>query len=252
MNAHHYSVALFVGVVALAQGLPAAASDPNVSVSQDGYVDTVNLGVLPSGTTSMQLFNSFLNIPYASGQYSNTPQTSGYSYTGTGPVIGGTVTGSAGAPPTFIYEFSSKSQILISGEVDGPSVNFGNASLYSGTPTGASSLVASDQFHSVCCGPGTGGGFYLTLSGGGGPGSYFVKLSDPSFPFWVNPVFPSLPSAGHAVFPGGDGFSIKLSTLPAPEIELASALSGLTLLLGSLAVLLGRRQPRQDTEIGCR
>jgi hypothetical protein len=96
-----------------------------------GYVDTVDLGALPSSTTSMQLFNSFLNIPYASGQYSNTPQNSGYSYTGTGPVIGGTVTGSAGAPATFIYEFSSNSQILISGEVDGPSVNFGNASLYS-------------------------------------------------------------------------------------------------------------------------
>jgi hypothetical protein len=80
MNAHHYSIALFVGVVCAGFTLDAKAV---------GYVDTVDLGALPSGTTSMQLFNSFLNIPYASGQYSNTPQNSGYSYTGTGPVIGG-------------------------------------------------------------------------------------------------------------------------------------------------------------------
>jgi hypothetical protein len=100
--------------------------------------------------------------------------------------------------------------------------------------------VATDEFHCVCGGPETGGGFYLTLSGGGGPGSYFIKLSDPYFPFWVNPVFPSLPPAGHAVYPGGDGFSIKLSPLPAPEIDSASGVSGLTSLLGTLTVLVGR------------
>jgi hypothetical protein len=205
-----------------------------------GYVDTVDLGALPSSTTSIQLFNSFLNIPYASAQYSSTPQNNGYSYTGTGPVIGGTVTGSAGAPPTFIYEFSSNSQILISGKVDGPNVNFGSASLYSGTPTGASSLLATGQFNCDCGGPGTTGANWLSLGGGGGPGSYFIKLSDPYLPFWVNPVFPSLPPAGHAVYPGGDGFSIQLSPLAAPEIDSSSEVSGLTLLLGTLAVLVSR------------
>jgi hypothetical protein len=149
------------------------------------------------------------------------------------------VTGSAGAPPTFIYEFSSNSHILISGSVDGPYVNFGSASLYSGTPTGASSLLSTGQFNCEC-GPGTPNASWLSLSGGGGPGSYFIKLSDPGLPFWVNPVFPSLPSAGDAVYPGGDGFGIKLSSLPAPEIDSASGVSGLALLLGILAVLVGR------------
>jgi len=65
------------------------------------------------------------------------------------------------------------------------------------------------------------------------------KLSDPSYLSWLNP-------AGLGGAPGDGLFTVKVSPASAPEIDSGSAASALTLLLGTLAVLRGRRMTRAD------
>ena len=197
------------------------------------YTDTVDLGAIPSNTVSLQLFNGFENTPSASAQYSDAPQAYAF-YGGSGPIVNGTYTGTAAGSPTFIYEFSASGNVQLSGQVDGPGANFQTVLLYSGTPSGASSLLATGQFF-CACGPEQGGFSYTSLSGGGGPGSYYIKLSDPSYLSWLNP-------AGLGGAPGDGLFAVKVSPASAPEIDSGSAASALTLLLGTLAVLRARRR----------
>ena len=208
------------------------------------YVDTVNLGELPINTVSLTTDNAFTGTAYSNAQYSSTPGVYYYN-TGTGPIINGVLSGSpSGAAPAFIYEFSTPSSFHMSGDVDGPGTNFQNVDLYSGTPTGASSLLATGQ--TVClCGPGTPNVDFTSLAGGGGAGKYFIEMSNPAYPTWSNIGIPaSLPSA--ATLAGEGLFSFALAPVTAPEIDPALAASAVTFFLGALAVTRGRRRQEAD------
>jgi hypothetical protein len=204
------------------------------------YADTVNLGELPANTVSLTTDNAFTGIAYSNAQYSSTPGVY-YFDTGTGPIINGVITGSpSGAAPAFIYEFSTPSSFNMTGDVDGPAANFQNVDLYSGTPTGHSTLLSAGQ--EVCnCGPGTPNVTFTSLSGGGAAGNYFIEMSNPVYPTWPNLGIPA--SLSDNTTAAGEGlFAITLAPVRAPEIDPAFAASAATFFLGALAVTRGRRR----------
>jgi hypothetical protein len=211
-----------------------------------GYIDDVNLGTLPVGTSSLTLYNglSATGVPDASG------------FVGNGAPINGVVTSSPG-PSEFIYQFTVKSVFNVYGEIDGPFLNFNNAAIFSGTPTSPTGEPVVGQV--VCaCGPEEGGFALTTLNenwnfvvgpqGSGyqithanlalSPGSYFLELSNPQLSSWENN--PKAP--GYAVYPVAENLTVIAKAVSAPEIDPVSAVAALTLLAGSLLVLRGRRQ----------
>jgi hypothetical protein len=126
----------------------------------------------------------------------------------------------------------------MTGVVDGPFANFQNVDLYSGTPTGHSSLLSAGQV--VCdCGPETPNASFTTLSGGGAAGNYFIELSNPADATWGDI---GIPASLSELFLAGEGlFAFKLTPVSAPEIDPASAASAVTFFLGALAVIRGNK-----------
>ena len=215
-----------------------------------GYIDEVNLGALPVGTSTLTLYNglSSTGVPDASGLVGN------------GAAINGIVTSSPG-PSAFIYEFTVKTVFNVYGEVDGPFINFNNAAIFSGTPANPTGTAVAGQV--FCgCGPEEGGFALTTLNETWtflpfqlfpnqtspfqithanlalSPGSYFVELSNPQLSSWENN--PRAPNSGYPV-PVTLTVSAK-SIMKAPEIDPLSAVTALTLLAGSLLVFRGRRE----------
>ena len=208
-----------------------------VVTARAAYTDTVDIGQIPADIVSLRLYDWLLvpgTQPGAQAQYSNAPQTGAGGFGGSGPLLNGVVSGSAGGTPTFIYEFSSRSPIQISGFVDGPFVNFSTVQMYSGTPRGPSTLISTGTLD-CACGPEQGGSANTALSGGGKAANYYLEFSDPTQSAWESPkqgnMTPQLAEVGDALFT----VSIK-----APEISPVTAASALTLLLACLAMLGGR------------
>jgi len=200
-----------------------------------GYIDEVNLGALPAGTSTLTLYNglSSTGVPDASGLVGN------------GPAINGIVTSSPG-PSAFIYEFTVNTVFNVYGEVDGPFINFNNVAIFSGTPASPTGTAVAGQV--FCgCGPGEGGFALTTLNETWtflpfsepnpfqithanlalSPGSYFLELSNPQLSSW-DPVAVNL--------------TVSAKSMSAPEIDPASAVTALTLLAGILLVFRGRRE----------
>jgi hypothetical protein len=198
------------------------------------FIDTVNLGALPANTVSIGFETADVaSVPYADGRYSSIPQD--YGVNGTGPLINGVVTASSSTSPIFVVEFSAASNVQISGEIDGPGIEFQKVGLYSGS-FGSGTLVETGQ--PFCdCGPETPNAAYTTLSGSGGPQHYFLELSDPQTSSWgESNRFPS------GDFEAGTGvLSVKLAAA-APELDPGSMVAEMTFLLGCLAVLTGRKK----------
>jgi len=200
-----------------------------------GYIDEVNLGALPVGTSTLTLYNglSSTGVPDASGLVGN------------GAAINGIVTSSPG-PSAFIYEFTVNTVFNVYGEVDGPFINFNNVAIFSGTPASPTGTAVAGQV--FCgCGPGEGGFALTTLNETWtflpfsepnpfqithanlalSPGSYFLELSNPQLSSW-DPVAVNL--------------TVSAKSMSAPEIDPASAVTALTLLAGILLVFRGRRE----------
>jgi hypothetical protein len=209
-----------------------------------GYIDEVNLGALPAGTSTLTLYNglSTSGVPDASG------------VVGDGAAINGIVTSTPG-PSAFIYEFTVKTVFNVYGEVDGPFLNFNNVAIFSGTPASPTGTAVAGQV--FCgCGPGEGGFALTTLNETWtflpfqtnpfqithanlalSPGSYFVELSNPQLSSWENN--PKLPDSG---YPVPVSLTVSAKSMSAPEIDPVSAVTALTLLAGSLLVFRGRRE----------
>jgi hypothetical protein len=234
MKTHFSKTVVAIGVLCVCASLGAKAQ----------YADTVNLGELPDNTVSLTTDNAFTGVAYSNAQYSSSPGVY-YFNTGTGPIINGVLTGSpGGAAPEFIYEFSTPSSFHMSGDVDGPATNFQNVDLYSGIPTGHSSLIAVGQ--TVCeCGPGTPNVTFTSLSGGGAAGNYFIEESNPAYPTWGNIGIPAS-QPGTETLAGEGLFALSLARVSAPEIDPAFAASAVTFFLGALAVTRGRRRKAAD------
>jgi len=208
-----------------------------------GYIDEVNLGTLPAGTSTLTLYNglSSTGVPDASG------------LVGDGAAINGIVTSSPG-PSAFIYEFTVTTVFNVYGEVDGPIINFNNVAIFSGTPASPTGTAVAGQL--FCgCGPGEGGFALTTLNETWtftpfqtnlfqithanlalSPGSYFVELSNPQLSSWENN--PKLPDS----YTVPVNLTVSAKSMTAPEIDPLSAVTALTLLAGSLLVLRGRRE----------
>jgi hypothetical protein len=209
-----------------------------------GYIDEVNLGALPAGTSTLTLYNglSSTGVPDASG------------LVGDGAAINGIVTSSPG-PSAFIYEFTVKTVFNVYGEVDGPFINFIDVAIFSGTPASPTGTAVAGQV--FCgCGPGEGGFALTTLNETWtflpfqtnlfqithanlalSPGSYFLELSNPQLSSWENN--PKAPDSG---FPVPVNLTVSAKSMNAPEIDPVSAVTALTLLAGSLLVFRGRRE----------
>ncbi len=202
-----------------------------------GYIDDVNLGALPAGTSTLTLFNGLspTGVPDASG------------IVGSGAPINGIVTSTPG-PSAFIYQFTVNTVFNIYGTVDGPDINFNNVAIFSGAPASPTGTAVPGQVF-CACGPGEGGFALTTLNETWtfnpsqtnlfqithanlalGPGSYFLELSNPQLPSWENnPIAPDI-------------LTVTTKSMTAPEIDPISAVTALTLLAGSLLVFRGRRE----------
>lgn len=211
-----------------------------------GYIDEVNLGALPAGTSTLTLYNGLSStaVPDASGLVGN------------GAAINGIVTSSPG-PSAFIYEFTVNTVFNVYGSVDGPFINFNNVAIFSGTPASPTGTAVAGQV--FCgCGPGEGGFALTTLNETWtflpfsepnpfqithanlalSPGSYFLELSNPQLSSWENN--PKAPDYGG--YPVAVNLTVSAKSMSAPEIDPVSAVTALTLLAGSLLVFRGRRE----------
>ena len=210
-----------------------------------GYIDEVNLGALPAGTSTLTLYNglSSTGVPDASGLVGN------------GAAINGIVTSSPG-PSAFIYEFTVNTVFNVYGELDGPFINFNNVAIFSGTPASPTGTAVAGQVF-CACGPGEGGFALTTLNETWtfmefqnplfqithanlalSPGSYFLELGNPQLSSWENN--PKAP--GYSGFPAPVSLTVSAKSMNAPEIDPVSAVTALTLLAGSLLVFRGRRE----------